>query len=225
MLSNFILVLGMQVFIGNTGVLSFGHMAFAPIAGYTVAILTIPASRKIGTEFVPGFIADAPFGLADTELGPLAATLVALVVVLAIGFFVGLAVTRAGGIAATMITLAFLFVVHEVALNWTDMTNGGGGLSFIDRIDFHAGCFPDTATGLGDKRFAFVHVDADIYCSVHDACEFFYPRLVPGGVIVFDDYGFPSCPGARAAVDEFFDGRPEQPLYLGTGQALVVRLP
>ena len=37
MLSNFILVLGMQVFIGNTGVLSFGHMAFAQIAAYATA--------------------------------------------------------------------------------------------------------------------------------------------------------------------------------------------
>ncbi len=135
MLVNAIIVMGLQVFIGNTGILSFGHMGFASIAGYTVAILTIPASRKIGTEFVPGFIADAPWGLADTELGPLAATLVALAVVLIIGFFVGLAVTRAGGIAATMITLAFLFVVHEVALNWTDMTNVGGGLSFIHRLE------------------------------------------------------------------------------------------
>ncbi len=135
MLVNAILVMGLQVFIGNTGILSFGHMGFATITGYAVAILAIPASRKVGTEFVPGFIPDAPWGLAEKELGPLAATLVAIAIVLVIGFFVGLAVTRAGGIAATMITLAFLFVVHEVALNWIDLTDGGGGLSFIPRLE------------------------------------------------------------------------------------------
>jgi len=36
------------------------------------------------------------------------------------------------------------------------------------------------------------------------ATEFFYSWLETGGVIVFDDYGWPSCPGARAAVDEVF---------------------
>jgi len=135
MLVNAIIVLGLQVFVGNTGILSFGHMGFATITGYAVAVLSIPASRKLGTEFVPGFIPDAPWGLAEKELGPLAATLVALALVLVIGFFVGLAVTRAGGTAATMITLAFLFVCHEVALNWIDLTDGGGGLSFIPRLE------------------------------------------------------------------------------------------
>jgi branched-chain amino acid transport system permease protein len=135
LLVNTIIVMGLQVFIGNTGILSFGHMGFATITGYAVAVLAIPASRKIGTEFVPGFIPDAPFGLADVELGPAAATVIALLITLVVGLVVGLAVTRAGGIAATMITLALLFVTHEVALNWNDLTDGGGGLSFIPRLE------------------------------------------------------------------------------------------
>ena len=48
--------------------------------------------------------------------------------------------------------------------------------------------------------------------------------MIPGGMIVFDDYGFPSCPGARRAVDEAFANRPEVPICLPTGQALVVKL-
>ena len=87
------------------------------------------------------------------------------------------------------------------------------------------GFFPQTAAGLEGDAFALVHVDVDIYRSVLDSCAFFYPRLVAGGVLVFDDYGWTSCPGARAAVDEFFGDRPEQPVYLPTGQAVVVRLP
>ncbi len=88
----------------------------------------------------------------------------------------------------------------------------------------HAGLFPMTAEGLGDTAFRFVHVDVDLYRSVLDCAEFFYPRLVTGGVMVFDDYGWSSTAGAREAVDEFFRDRPEVPIYLPTGQALVTRL-
>jgi O-methyltransferase len=88
----------------------------------------------------------------------------------------------------------------------------------------HQGFFPSTAAGLEDRVFAFVHVDVDIHRSVLDACDFFYRRLSAGGFLLFDDYGWTSCPGARAAVDEFFADKAERPLYLPTGQALVVRL-
>lgn len=52
-------------------------------------------------------------------------------------------------------------------------------------------------------RFAFVHIDVDMYGSVKDACDFFYPRMVENGIMLFDDYGFTSTRGARIAVDEF----------------------
>jgi hypothetical protein len=42
--------------------------------------------------------------------------------------------------------------------------------------------------------------------------------------MLFDDYGFPACPGARKAVDEFFRDRPEAPVVLATGQAVVIKL-
>lgn len=88
---------------------------------------------------------------------------------------------------------------------------------------FHVGFFPDTAKGLESESLCFVHVDADIRRSVLDACAFFMPRLVPGGVMVFDDYGFESCPGAKRAVDEFFAGTTDCPWYLPTGQCVVVK--
>lgn len=85
------------------------------------------------------------------------------------------------------------------------------------------GFFPESAQGYEDRRFAFVHIDVDIAQSVADCCEFFYPRLTPGGVMVFDDYGFRSCPGARKEVDDFFADRREHPIYLATGQSVVFR--
>lgn len=71
-------------------------------------------------------------------------------------------------------------------------------------VFYHPGHIPETFAGLNDVRIALAHVDVDVYQSVLDCCEFIYPRLVPGGVMIFDDYGFQSCPGARRAVDTFF---------------------
>lgn len=94
-----------------------------------------------------------------------------------------------------------------------------------DRVQFHPGFVPDTFVGLDHIRIAFAHVDVDIFQSVMDCCAFIYPRLVEGAFMVFDDYGFPTCPGARQAVDTFFADKPERPLVLPTGQAVVFRSP
>ena len=93
-----------------------------------------------------------------------------------------------------------------------------------DHISFHPGLIPDTFDGLESDDLSFAHVDVDIYQSVLDCCEFIYKRLVPGGIVVFDDYGFPSCPGARKAVDMFFADKNEEVLVLSTGQAIIIKL-
>ncbi len=92
-------------------------------------------------------------------------------------------------------------------------------------IAYYQGVMPDTFSGLEDDLICLAHVDVDIYRSILDCSAFIYPRLSPGGFMIFDDYGFPTCPGARAAVDEFFIDKPEVPLILPTGQALVSKCP
>ena len=129
LLVNLMLVLGLQVFMGNTGILSFGHLAFAQIAAYAVAICTIPVAAK--AQALP----DLPFGLGDVHLGALAATLVGVLVALALGALVGIAVARTGGLAAAMITLAVLFVVDQVVKNWQELTKGAGGLSGVPTLE------------------------------------------------------------------------------------------
>ncbi|HSL58333.1 MAG TPA: ATP-binding cassette domain-containing protein [Acidimicrobiales bacterium] len=129
MLINAIIVLGLQIYIGNTGVLSFGHVAFGGIAGYAFAVLAISPDRK--ARVIP----DAPFGLADVHLDPWLAVLAAVAVTVVVAVIVGLGLARSGAssgaVSATVITLALLFVVHEVAINWTNLTGGDrAGLSF-----------------------------------------------------------------------------------------------
>jgi O-methyltransferase len=75
-------------------------------------------------------------------------------------------------------------------------------------VAFHQGFFPQTAEPVRDSRFCLVHIDTDIYRSVKDGLEFFYPRLVPGGVLVFDDYEWERCPGVKQAIDEFLADKP-----------------
>jgi predicted O-methyltransferase YrrM len=72
------------------------------------------------------------------------------------------------------------------------------------------GFFNDTLPRLKAERFSLVHLDCDLYQSYISCLEFVYPRMLPGGIIVFDDYGSPPYAGARRAVDEFFTDRPER---------------
>ncbi len=128
LLVNLVIVLGLHVFIGTTGILSFGHLAFAQIAAYGAALAAIPAATKATS------LPDLPLGLGDVELGPFWAVVTGVVVAVAFGALVGVAVARAGGLAATMITLAVLFVVDQAVKNWTELTRGAGGLSGVPRI-------------------------------------------------------------------------------------------
>lgn len=93
-----------------------------------------------------------------------------------------------------------------------------------ENIRTYPGIFPETSGPIEDEKFGLVHVDIDIYKSMKDCLEFFYPRMLPGGVIISDDYGHTTCPGALKAWDEFFANKPEASVYLGNGQALIIKV-
>ncbi|MGD9646038.1 MAG: TylF/MycF/NovP-related O-methyltransferase [Pirellulales bacterium] len=92
-----------------------------------------------------------------------------------------------------------------------------------DFVRFHPGRIPETFADCGQLSLAFAHIDLDVYESIRDATAFVYPRLAVGGVMVFDDYAWSTCPGARRAVDEFFGARQMCPLVLSNGQAIVFK--
>lgn len=58
--------------------------------------------------------------------------------------------------------------------------------------------------------YAFVHIDVDLFASTFDALLLFYPLVLPGGIIVVDDYDGPHTPGATRAVDMFMRNAPEE---------------
>jgi O-methyltransferase len=96
---------------------------------------------------------------------------------------------------------------------------------FSERLSIQCGWIPETFKGLEDNRYAFVHIDVDLYQSNWDCCEYFYPRITPGGAMLFDEYGFAAARGEKDAIDAFFADKPECPMTLPTGQALVLKVP
>ncbi len=94
---------------------------------------------------------------------------------------------------------------------------------FDGAISFHKGWIPDRFIDVQNLRFAFVHIDVDLFEPTRDSVEFFYERLNPGGVLVCDDYGFTSCPGATEAVDAFLADKPEKMLSLPVGGGFFIK--
>ena len=95
---------------------------------------------------------------------------------------------------------------------------------FKGSFTLYKGWIPSRFNEVKDKKFSLVHIDVDLYHPTMEALRFFYPRMSSGGVIVCDDYGFLSCPGAKKAMDEFFLNRKEiSVIQLTTGQGMVFK--
>lgn len=90
----------------------------------------------------------------------------------------------------------------------TDLETVKARLGNVTEIQYHEGWFPDSSAGLEDIRYAFVHIDADLYQPVSAGLSYFYPRLSPGGVILIHDYTH-KWEGLMRAVDEFVRTIPE----------------
>ena len=111
-------IAAMGMYSGNSGILSFGHLAFMATGAYISALLTLPVAIKQAT--LPAL----PDWFATLELDLLPATLVAMVLTMGIAAIVGLAIWRLEGSAATISTLALLIIMHGVLIGWRDVTRG-----------------------------------------------------------------------------------------------------
>jgi hypothetical protein len=96
-------------------------------------------------------------------------------------------------------------------------------LAAYEAVQFYAGWIPERFREVEHRRFSFVHIDVDLYRPTLDSLAFFYPRMNSGGLIICDDYGFSTCPGAKTAFDEFLADKPERVIHATTGQAILVK--
>jgi O-methyltransferase len=95
-----------------------------------------------------------------------------------------------------------------------------------EALVFHVGDVFDTIPRADTGDLSLVHMDLNASAPTRLALEHSYPRLVSGGAIVFDDYGWnPDSFEQRDVIDEFCRAVPENPIALPSGQALLTKLP
>jgi hypothetical protein len=102
---------------------------------------------------------------------------------------------------------------HKKGQYKSDFENVKDNLKVFDFVKLYEGWIPDRFKEVEDLKFQFVHIDVDLYKPTLASLEFFYPRLINGGVIVCDDYNFTDFPGAKRAWDEYFKSKKVELMY------------
>lgn len=119
---NVVFVLGLQVYSGNSGLLSFGTMAFAAVGAYAAALLTVdPAIKSITSPALPHV-------LASTHLPFWPAAFIATAFTGLVAVIVGRPLGRLSRPSTTIALFAFLLIVNTLSTAWSGVTNGSGGL-------------------------------------------------------------------------------------------------
>jgi branched-chain amino acid transport system permease protein len=128
MLIRMVVVVGMWVFVGNSGIISFGHVGFMCIGGYAAAWATVdPSWKSIMLTGLPDWLQNGQFPFPYAVIGGM--VLAALVAVV-----LGAAIMRLSGIAASIATFAFLMIVNSVYSNWDSVTGGTSSIIGIPTV-------------------------------------------------------------------------------------------
>lgn len=94
----------------------------------------------------------------------------------------------------------------------------------LNNIHILKGMFPeDTGHVIKEKVIRFAHIDVDVYQSAKDIFNYIWSKVVIGGIIVFDDYGFPSCSGITKFINEIKNDNDKILIYNLTGQAILIK--
>jgi branched-chain amino acid transport system permease protein len=171
---NLVLVVGLQVIMGNAGILSFAHIGFMGVGAYASAVLTIPSQMK--GMALPDLY---PF-LKGLQLAPMLAIPIAALVAAAVAAIVSYPLMRLSDAAAVITSFALLVVLHTLMQHWSALTNGPRtlfGLPKATTPELAAGCavlaialalaFKESRTGLllrasRDDETAAAALGADI---------------------------------------------------------------
>ncbi len=125
---NLILVIGLQIFMGNSNVANLAHPGFMGLGAYITSIFAVPVMIK------QTLIPNAPFGLDEIQLGIVASFIVAVGVTTIVAFLSGLVLVRLSGIAATILTLAILVIIHGIFVHWVDLFRGTQAFYGIPKV-------------------------------------------------------------------------------------------
>ena len=119
------IVVAIYVFVGSSGVLSFGQISFVAVGAFAAGVMTVPLESKTGV------LPDLFPVLRDHTTGNVASLLLAAAVGGALAFVVGLPLMRLSGLAAGIATFAVLEITHNVLREWTRIGPGATTLSLV----------------------------------------------------------------------------------------------
>ena len=121
-LARIVIVAALYIFIGNSGIISFGHIGFVMIGAYATAWQTCcPYTRDMFMPGLPTYLLNnSHHYILAIFLGGLLAAAVALVA--------GIAIMRMSGIAASIGTFAFMMVLYSFYLRWSTWTSGASSV-------------------------------------------------------------------------------------------------
>ena len=128
MLIRVVVVVGLYIFIGNSGLMSFGHVAFMCVGAYGAAWFGVEPEMKAYN--LPGL----PDWILNSSFTHVPATLVSILLAAAVALATGLVLMRLSGIAISIATFALLAVVNVIYSNWETVT---GGTSSVVGIPTH----------------------------------------------------------------------------------------
>ncbi|PWU18978.1 MAG: branched-chain amino acid ABC transporter permease [Candidatus Rokuibacteriota bacterium] len=120
-------VVALYVFVGNSGVLSFGQVSFVAVGAFTAGVMTIPVDQK-------GVIVPGLFGFfSHHSVGNAESLLLATGVGGLYAFLVGVPLMRLSGLAAGIATFAVLGITHNIFRNWQKIGPGAQTLTTIPK--------------------------------------------------------------------------------------------
>ena len=119
------MVAGIYVFIGNSGVLSFGQISFVAVGAFAAGVMTVPLALKRSRRIDPFPI------LRDHELGNLQSLALAAAVGAVLAAVVGLPLMRLSGLAAGIATFAVLEITNNLLREWRAIGPGATTLSLV----------------------------------------------------------------------------------------------
>jgi branched-chain amino acid transport system permease protein len=123
-----IAVLGISLFSGNSGIISFGNVAFMAIGAQVSATLTLPPVIKTANlPLLPAFIQSA-------QLDFWSATAIALVIVLIVALASGLALVRMSPTSASIATLGLLIIVNSIIVGAQGFTRGSQAMYGVPKL-------------------------------------------------------------------------------------------
>jgi branched-chain amino acid transport system permease protein len=142
------IVVALYVFIGNSGVLSFGHISFVALGAWVAGVLSVPVSEK------PAIMPNLAGFLRDRAVGNVPSLALAALVGGVFALVVGLALMRLSGLAAGIATFAVLEIVHNVLRNYEKI---GPGLNTFSSVPETTGVWQATLGALLVIAVAFAY--------------------------------------------------------------------